>query len=66
MTTVEAVDANVEAADPVICARCDQESTRTIRLSAPDNTTERVCWTCHYRTEKHINVSRRWERKRRG
>lgn len=69
MTTVDAVkadEANVEATDPMICARCDKESASMIKLSAPDNTAEHVCWSCHYRTEKHINVSRRWERKRRG
>jgi transcription elongation factor Elf1 len=56
----------VEEKVPLICERCDKESAHMAQLKSPDNRVQHVCWSCVYRTEKHINVSRRWHRSRRG
>ncbi len=56
----------VEEKPTLICERCDKESAHMAELRDADNRTHYVCWTCLYRTEKRINVNRRWQRSRRG
>jgi hypothetical protein len=55
-----------EEKNPQICERCDKENAHMTKLTAPDNRVQHVCWSCLYRTEKRINVSRQWQRARRG
>ncbi|HEY0099255.1 MAG TPA: hypothetical protein VGB76_09930 [Pyrinomonadaceae bacterium] len=55
-----------ESKTPVICERCDKESAHMSELKEPDNRVHYVCWSCVNRTEKRINISRRWQRARRG
>lgn len=63
-----AEDATAATAAPptVRCEQCDRESSRTIKLMLPDNTARHLCWDCHHRNQKNVNVSRRWKRERRG
>ncbi len=56
----------VEEKPTLICERCDRESAHLIELRDADDRVQRVCWSCLYRTEKRINVNRRWQRARRG
>ncbi|HZH33145.1 MAG TPA: hypothetical protein VEY11_20425 [Pyrinomonadaceae bacterium] len=55
----------VEEKSTLICERCDQESTRMSESREADDRVHHVCWTCLHRTEKRININRRWQRSRR-
>jgi hypothetical protein len=56
----------VEEKPNVICERCDKECAHMAELRDADDRVRHVCWTCLHRTEKRINVNRRWQRSRRG
>ncbi|MDQ1523890.1 MAG: hypothetical protein QOG00_467 [Pyrinomonadaceae bacterium] len=56
----------VEEKPVVICERCDKESAHMTEVREADDRLHHICWSCLYRTEKRINVSRRWQRSRRG
>ena len=56
----------VEEKPALICERCDRESAHLTELRDADDRIHRVCWSCLYRTEKRINVNRRWQRARRN
>lgn len=55
----------VEEKPPLICERCDKESARMTETRDADDRVHYVCWSCLYRTDKGINVNRRWQRSRR-
>ncbi|HLL15185.1 MAG TPA: hypothetical protein VK388_08980 [Pyrinomonadaceae bacterium] len=65
MSTVEEVS-RVEEKPTLICERCDKESAHMAELREADDRVHHVCWSCLYRTEKRVNVNRRWQRTRRG
>jgi hypothetical protein len=48
------------------CERCDAETERLIKLVAPDNSSETVCWSCLARAEKKVNLKHTWKRGRRA
>jgi hypothetical protein len=56
----------VEEKPALICERCDKECARMAELRDADDRIHHVCWTCLHRTEKRINVNRRWQRTRRA
>jgi hypothetical protein len=56
----------VEEKPTLICERCDKESAHMTEVRDADDRVHHICWTCLYRTEKRINVNRRWQRSRRG
>ncbi len=64
--TAETTTVAAAAPSSVRCEQCDRESSRTIKLMLPDNTARHLCWDCHHRNQKNVNVSRRWKRERRG
>lgn len=48
------------------CERCDAETERLIKLVAPDNSSQYVCWSCVSRAEKKVNLKETWKRGRRS
>jgi len=67
MATPINAPAQTPAADTsIVCELCDRESAHMITLTEPDNSTHYICWDCLRRSEKGINVNRRWKRERRA
>jgi hypothetical protein len=52
--------------EPRICDKCDRETRHFLKLTAPDNTVQYVCWTCLARDEKRNSLRETWRRDRHG